>query len=311
MSTSKFLNNSSAKKASKAYSIPYNLFVALAVCWLGTAFVGCGGSEDEDPTPIIATYNGIALHQSEVDASMPEGVPDSDRERLSSQYVDQWIEGQVMKEKALTVVSDLDQHTRAQVAAYERSLIGHAYADYYWGTQKEALTISEQEIESYYETNPDKFVAGKPYYQYFYVKTALSGQYRVVNLIRSSEPYDVEELMEWCKENAVVYKLDSTWLGDQDLEEISDGYYYGNIRKATLGTPYTYAHREDGTMYYDFLRIIGRINPGDKLPLKMVKDRISRILRNQRQRDLLSRHTQALVEQARLAGKINRQPQVQ
>ena len=266
----------------------------------------CGQESTVDEGSPVATYRDKQLSSNEVVFHLPDSLEINDSLRLSQLYIQDWIKSQAVTEAAYQAIPDLESRILYRLRDYERSLIEHEYAQHLLDRNGADLVVSEEEIREYYESNhPEKFQSRGNYYQYFYLKTPLSGQYKVVNLLRSNEEEKLEELKAWAEENASEYKLDSIYVTETEIERISDGYYYGNIKRASEGVAYAYAHREgpDQEMVYDFFKLISVIEEGETLPLSMCRQRIQQIIRNQRKQKLLERHFNELAKQAEAGGK--------
>lgn len=288
-----------------------NLLALCCLCLLSG--LGCGGDEPMADGPKVATYQDRNLHLGEVRFHLPDSMATEDSLRLAEKYVQSWIESQAVREKAERVMPDLESRIRYRLQAYERSLIEQEYARYVLAQNEDKLKVSEAEVRTYYEENPEKFKSRTSYYQFFYIKTELSGQYKVGNLLRSNDTEKIQELMTWASENAVEYKLDSTYLEAAELERIGEGYYFGDIKRASRGTVYPYGHREkkaaegeeetETVMYYDFFKMIDVIEPGELLPLDMVRQRIELLMRNKRKQTLIDQHFKDLARQVQAGGQ--------
>lgn len=293
------------KKPLKSFlsKAPCNLCFALCLCLTAIFGISCGSDSSRDEGNPVLSHGGNTLYEREVAYFLPDSLNAEDSVRLTQQYLDEWLQGQVVKTEAQRVIPDLEERIDYLLRAYERSIIEHEYVQ--WLTQEEpnGLNVSEAEILTYYQENPGKFQSNETYYQYFYVETKLSGQYKVVNLIRSDDPERIQELLVWCQENATEYKLDSSYVNDAGIERISPGFYHGPIRKAALNTAFAYGHKEGGEQFWDFFYLISVIKEGEMLPLSMCRDRILRTLRNQRKKDFIERHLSGLVQQAKAAQK--------
>ena len=67
---------------------------------------------------------------------------------------------------------------------------------------------------------------------------------------------------------------------------------------------YNYRTTEEGTRYYHFFKILGRIREGEPLPVSLCIGRIQDILLNQRKLDLIEETEADLVQKAKSAGKV-------
>ncbi|RMG61785.1 MAG: hypothetical protein D6722_19120 [Bacteroidetes bacterium] len=212
---------------------------------------------------------------------------------------------QAMEEALRAQVPDLDRRLRYRVRAYEQALIEQEYQQLLLSQRPELQQIPASEVQTYYESHPDRFVAQTEYYQFFFVETASTNQqYKLVNQIRSSDPEQIAALLDWCQEHARAYKLDSTYLEAGALEPLREGFYYGSLERASRGTPYPYTYSQGDTTYLRIFRRLETIEPGDRLPLSLCEARIIALLRNQRKQALFESEATKLVQQARLAGKV-------
>jgi hypothetical protein len=282
-----------------------NLFYSLIVLVLYSLNVGCNqnqgrpGKED-----IIAKYNQEVLLREEIDFFIPDSLAVEDSALFAQKYIDEWVESQIIREAALKEVDDLNRKIKYKLKALEYKLMEHEFASWLIENNSNNLVVSEADIRNYYNKYPDKFISTENYYQYFYLKTKLARQYSVVNLMQSKDREKIDELVRWAEENAEEYRLDSTYVPEVEIARISNGFYFGNIRKASKTTTYPYQHNEGDSTYYDFFRLIDVINAGDVIPLPLVRDRIENLIRNQRKNTLIEKTEIDLVQQAKAAKKV-------
>ncbi|MDP5171451.1 MAG: hypothetical protein NWR72_14495 [Bacteroidia bacterium] len=274
----------------------------LCVCLLGSIAACTGGATPGDE--VLVTFGEAELLREEVDLFTPEGQSPEDSARYADQYIEQWIAIQAMATDAKTEVSQRDSKFQYQMARYRDQLISQMFTEKLVEEQPGILDVTPSEVKGYYDRQQSNFVAEANWYQFFYVKTALSGQYRVVNLMRSGNQQDMDELKSWARDNAVSWKLDSAYLPESELLALKDGYYYGDITRAAINTVYPYAHEEEGGRKYDFLRILNVVKAGDILPLSLVSDRIAQVIRNERKNALVDETKAMLVNQAKQTGKV-------
>jgi hypothetical protein len=283
----------------------YNLLLLLGVLilWTGSGCAGAMGPDEEGKA--VASYGSTSLYQGEVDAFVPDSLAGADSSRIAGQYVEQWVRRQAIEEALRAQSPDLDQRLRYRLRAYEQALIEQEYQRLLLAQKPELQEIPAQEIRTYYEKHKERFVARTEYYQFFFVETTSTNQqYKVVNLIRSTDSEKIAELLTWCRENATKYKLDSTYLEARDLEPLSAGFYYGNLERASRGTPYPYTLSVNDTTYLRVFRMLEVIKSGEQLPLSLCEDRIASLLRNQRKQELFDSESGKLVQQARMAEKV-------
>ena len=112
-----------------------------------------------------------------------------------------------------------------------------------------------------------------------------------------------QELLDWAKENAVEYRLDSSYVDDVELERITTGFYYGNPRRVSKSLVYPYQVTVEEVGYYNYYRLINIIEEGDLLPLRICREKIRNINLNQRRNSMIEQMQNNLVQQARSAEK--------
>jgi hypothetical protein len=275
------------------YSLGLILF-SLIVISCGTP----GGKSAVDTGELIAEYNQHKLFREEVDFFTPQDVSAEDSARFAKKYIHQWIRQQAIAEVAYNRIPDLDEKIRFKLSDYEQKLVNYEFSG--WLIQNRLDTIvSDIEIRTFYNQNSDQYISKTNYYGYFFVRTQKANQFQLVGWLKGKEPEDIRNALEWSKANATEFRLDSTYVTDSEIERISKGYY-GNIRRARPGLVYSYQSEGDSSVNYNYFKMIKAINPGDRLPVSVVREQIRLILLNQRKKQLIERTEADLVEQARI-----------
>ncbi|MEM6346839.1 MAG: hypothetical protein AAF927_23325 [Bacteroidota bacterium] len=278
-------------------------------CAVGLLFVGCAGDGNNSKSDIIVRYRQHNLSRAEIDQFVPETSTEKDSLLFANRFIDEWVRGQAVSEHAKARIEGLNEKIAAQVKEYERDLIRHAYSQYITEQNAAALRISEAEIQNFYVDNPEKFISNTEYFQFFFVRTKEYSNQQVVPLMRRNDEEKLNELREWVRQNAVEYRLDSSYVTENELNRVGEGYYYGNIKRSYSSTVYPYSLKIGEDTYYNYFRLLNTIKPGDRLPLRICAPMIRNILYNQKKNNLLDREEAALVQQARSANKIKRYDQ--
>ncbi|MEL7530400.1 MAG: hypothetical protein AAFN10_03790 [Bacteroidota bacterium] len=273
---------------------------------LGLLCVGCAGDGNAAKSDIIVRYRQHNLSRAEIDQFVPETSSGEDSSRYASRFIEEWVRGQAVSEHAKARIDGLNEKIAAQMKEYERDLIRHAYAQFVTEQNAEELRISEAEINSYYTDNPEKFISDTEYFQFFFVRTKEYSNQQVVPLMRRNDEDKLNELREWVRQNAVEYRLDSSYVTETELSRVGEGYYYGNIKRSYNSTVYPYSLKIGEETYYNYFRLLNTIEAGDRLPLRICAPMIRNILYNQKKNNLIEREEAALVQQARSAKKIKR-----
>ncbi|TAE46953.1 MAG: hypothetical protein EAZ89_19025 [Bacteroidetes bacterium] len=264
--------------------------------------ISCKGGGNVPAEEAVASFGDARLSRSELMLMIPDSMPAPDSTQLAQRLIEEWMGAQALAEEAEKAIPDLDKKLQSQLDSYRLRLAENLYAQYLMAKSPEQLSVSEKDIQEFYAKHADRFISNTYYYQYFYVKTDKPQQYKVVNLIRSDKASDIQELITWSQENGREFKLDSVYVDDAGIARISDGFYYGDIRKASTATPYPYSHTEGSVTYYDFFRMLDVVKPGDALPLSVCRSEIEQTLRSRRLQEMMEETRTRLVQQAK-AGK--------
>jgi hypothetical protein len=262
------------------------------------------GSDALPGQEVVARYGSEVLLRQEVNYFTPPGVKGEDSARYAQQYVDDWLRARALNEAAAQALPNLEDRVAFLSRRYRARLIEHEYAQWLAQEEREQVRVTEKEVRTYYQEHPEEFASPTSYFQYFYVKTPLARQYKVVNLIRSKDLTQIEELVRWAEVNAVAYKLDSIYHTSEEVEALGEGFYFGNITKASTNTAYPYSHKEGDSTFYDFFRMLDIIEPGDPLPLSLCRDRIELMLQSQRKQELIKKTELRLLQAAKAAKKV-------
>ncbi|MEO0473269.1 MAG: hypothetical protein AAF206_26890 [Bacteroidota bacterium] len=272
---------------------------------LGSFFIltGCGSPQQPTKNDIIARYRQEYLSREEVDHFTPSGLSSEDSVRFAKQYIQEWVRHQAIAERARLEIPDLADRVSFKVRDYEAELINQEFARWLVEERPETFVVSESDIRNYYQRYPEKFVSQNTYYQYFYVRTEANANAKVGSLMRSNDQNKQQELLDWAKENAVEYRLDSSYVDDVELERITTGFYYGNPRRVSKSLVYPYQATVEEVGYYNYYRLINIIEEGDLLPLRICREKIRNIILNQRRNSTIEQMQDNLVQQARSAEK--------
>ncbi|MFK7926231.1 MAG: hypothetical protein AB8H47_30055 [Bacteroidia bacterium] len=273
---------------------------------VGLLCVGCASDGNNAKSDIIVRYRQHNLSRAEIDQFVPAASTGPDSIRYAQRFIEEWLRGQAVSEHAKSRIDGLNDQIAAQMREFERDLIRHAYSQYVTEENANDLRVSEAEINSYYAENPDKFISDTEYFQFFFVRTKEYSNQEVVPLMRRNDEDKLGELREWVRQNAVEYRLDSSYVTETELNRVGDGYYYGNIKRSYSPTVYPYSVKIGEETYYNYFRLLNTIKSGDRLPLRVCAPMIRNILYNQKKNLLIEREEAALVQQARSAKKIKR-----
>jgi PPIC-type PPIASE domain len=263
---------------------------------------GCGGG---DGTPVVASYNGHDLTQKQLLYHMPKGVKGEDSTLLADLYIQQWLKEQAICDAALAKIENLEEEIAFKVEDDRRKHILHEFTTRLVSDSLK-LEIPEAEIENYYNENRDKFIAKENSYSYFYISTHQIQTTEVAKWMRSANPEDLEKLSQWAEINALDYKLDSTFEGEQVVDELTKGYF-GNLKKSETGKLIRWNTVIMGqkNIYY-FFKKLSMAQAGEPKPLNLIKEEIKTAILNERKIALYQNAEERILHDARPNFTINR-----
>lgn len=276
----------------------------LAVLFTVSLLGGCDSADSQSQSAIVATFGDKELRVDYIDHFLPAYNTLEDSAKYAQQVVRKWLRQQVIREAALKAVPDLKSQVAPQIENYEGTLMEQFFAKWLVDSHPEKFEVSESDIKNYYNKFSEKFVSEANFYQFFYIKTTKAAQYWIINDLKEGGPDDIKKLIEWCNKEAEIYKMDSTYRKEGELLDLSQGYYFGNIRKASIGYVYPYQQQEGDVISYCFFKMLDVVEEGDVLPLNMVEDQIEMIIQNQRKQALIDATISRLVEEARATNRF-------
>jgi hypothetical protein len=239
------------------------------------------GSNDKKVARVFDEY----LYESDIKNIVPPGTNKKDSVQFISNFIDYWIRQQLIYKQAdknLTI--DLKNFDK-QLKEYKNSLLIYTYEKELI-KQKLDTIVSDKEIASYYELNPNNFELKDNIVKVIYVKLPLNSASisNVRILYKSDNPNDKKELGNLCQKFAVNSSLEEdTWFYFTDLlKEIPIKTY----NQEEYLSNHKYIEMQD-SLYYYFVKINGFKIKESTSPLSMERENIRNIIINKRKLKLI------------------------
>ena len=261
---------------------------------LSLLVAGCGGSSDED---VIVSYKDNVFTRKQLSHSMPDGVTGPDSVRFARQAIDQWVMDQSVMDYALSLDVGLSERIAYKVEDYRAELIKHEFHSHLIADSMDS-SVPESEILAYYEKNKASFLGKENLYCYFYLSTSSDNTEEAADWIRSSNYSEILKLKEWSRQNALDFKLDSAYVGEGVITQVSKGYF-GELRRVGLGKLIRWNGVIQGERRRYLFKMIDVIENGASLPLSLCKDKIRSLLTNERKVLLIQNTDKRILENAR------------
>lgn len=267
---------------------------------LGTfMFAGCGRSVSDDP--LLAKVYGHELRMSDVQSLYDETMSSDDSAAVVANYVNQWVMQMVLLEKAENNVS---RDFQKELQNYKNSLIIYEYEQQIVG-QLLDTNVSDQDIESYYDTHKKDFVLKNSIVKAVYVKLD-KGSIHVNKFKRLMQradfgDADIVEIQQLAERNAVAGYFDvNTWITFFKLRQsvpintYNEELYLRNTHNIVI---------EDGSFVY-LARIMDYKVTDQISPLELEADNIKTIILNARRHEILQRMQVDLLREAETSGDV-------
>lgn len=262
------------------------LFIGLAAC--GNLF----RSDSDDR--VVAVANGKELKLSELSERIPDGLADRDSISLAQNYITQWVQNEVLIQKAKENLTTNEQDFSQQMDEYRNSLLLFTF-EQKLVTQFLDTLVTPSQIESYYLENRDQFELKGNILKFDFVKITKRSRHarEFRNLLKSPYP-DNTRLTAYAEKNALDYWFTTEWISFNDLLkemplEVDNQALF--LRRTQ------FAEAED-SMYLYMVRINDYKTADSISPLEFETDKIRNIILNARKIDLIEKKRQEFIDQA-------------
>ena len=263
----------------------------------------CGDTTTKDNNRIaIAKVKDAYLYEDELTDIVPDGTSTKDSIELLKKYVDNWIREILVVEKAEENLSVEQKNVEKQLQDYRNSLITYAY-EKELVKQKLDTTVTNEEVELYYNNNKADFELKDNIIKVMYVKVNKKAPKidKLKVLYKSDSPKDIEQLADYCNQFAANFYLDgNSWLLFDDLlKEIPLQTY----NKELFLQNNRFVEVADSSFNY-FLNIKDFKIKNSLSPLAFEKDNIKNIILNKRKLQLINEMKQDVYNDALNTNKI-------
>ena len=249
----------------------------------------------------IASVGNIHLYKDEVDIIYAQQGRGADSTAFMQNYIERWAIDVLFYEKAKENVALTDEIDK-MVENYRTSLIQNLYQDRLI-TQQLIPSISDTQVQMFYEKERDLFELTEPYVKGFYVQLpAKASKVRDVRkwCLRKGQD-DLEELEKLCSENDYDYRFFmEEWIPFGDLAHklpLTDQQLMDRLSKKS-----TIEFKEGQYTYFVCADSILKRN--DTKPIEMVSNEIKELLLNSQKANFIKKVKRSLYEDALKNGQV-------
>ena len=196
----------------------------LLLAFAGTVFLmSCNNlpvdfKKDKNKNAIARVYDKY-LYSHDIKDLVPKDATPQDSSMIVKSFVDDWIKQNIVLHQAESNLLEEHKNVERQLQEYRNSLITFAY-EQELVRQRLDTTVTEQEIEQYYNDNKQNFLLKSNIVKATFIKAAKKTPKidKLKTWFNSSKEKDRQLLEEFCFQYAIDYSLnDNDWMQFDDL----------------------------------------------------------------------------------------------
>ncbi len=241
--------------------------------------------DTENEEKALAIVYGKKLYPSELKNIVPNDVPAKDSLALIKNYIDKWVQEELLLHYAEQNLSTEQLNIDKQIEEYRKNLIIYTYQTELIRQQLDTI-VSAVEIEKYYNEHLSDFMLKDNIIKVHYVKVSKKAPNldKVRKWYISVNPKDIEALRSYCIQFAENFFIDdNTWLLFDDLlKEVPLGDY-----NPELFLKSNKAIEVNDSLSTYFINITGYKIKDNASPLSFEKENIRNIIINKRKLKLV------------------------
>lgn len=273
----------------------------LLLAFAGTVFLmSCNNlpvdfKKDKNKNAIARVYDKY-LYSYEIKDLVPKDATSQDSAMIVKSFVDDWIKQNIVLHQAENNLLDEQKNVEKQLQEYRNSLITFAY-EQELVRQRLDTTVTDQEIEQYYNDNSKNFLLKSNIIKATFIKAAKKTPKidKLKSWFNSSKEKDRQLLEEFCFQYAIDYSLnDNDWMQFDDLLKRVPIKTYD--KEEFLRNNRNIETADSANIY--LVKITDFKTNENVSPLAFVKDNIKNLIINKRKLALIEQMQKSAFDQA-------------
>lgn len=245
---------------------------------------------------LVARVGNKMLTWEQLNEIIPDHSSPEDSITLAERYINDWIKEQVVLIQAEENLPPEKIDFEEQIENYRKSLLTYTY-EQEWINQKLDTTVSEVDIENYYNNNQQNFLLKD-----YIVKMkfcAISNENKQIKLLKklfySTDPADIVKWQAFCVNNHADFYFDEDrWLlWDEFMQQVPFQIY---DRDAFLKKGKNIEFEKDNNLY--LISVLDYQLSGTQSPLSFEKEKIRSMIVNKRKLELIAKMREDLYTRA-------------
>lgn len=243
---------------------------------------------------VVARVNNAFLYEDDLQ-KMLDGISGEDSIEFVDDFTRKWVREQVIIQQAIKNIPESQRDFKDEIQRFENSLLIFAYEQQII-SQRLDTSVSEIEIDDYYNESKQNFILAQPALRFKYVQTDSvdSKMSQIKELIKKQSPEAQDELKSICIERAKEYFLDDmSW---HTMEETLHKIPIPDNLLPWLAKGKTFTIYNNGSAFT--FHISGFLPKGNFTPVQMLKDDITTRIVNKRKVELIRKMRNDLFNEA-------------
>ncbi|MBQ4306808.1 MAG: hypothetical protein II764_07320 [Bacteroidales bacterium] len=247
---------------------------------------------------VVARVGEHELYRTELERSIPDGVPAEDSLKFAQSYIESWARDLVFLDIAEKQLSKEEKDVSRELEEYRRSLMKYRYEQRYVNERLDT-NLSEKEIEGYYEAHESDFKLERPIVRARYARVVQGGEdiglLRKKLVLKNAEDAIREDTLLLRDPAERYFDWSGRWIEAVEAARETGADVFSllsNAGKAPVEVP-------DGQGFMYVVYVSEMIKAGETAPLDYCRGRICDILLSTRKHDLVVALEQDLLDDAR------------
>jgi hypothetical protein len=258
----------------------------LCLLFVAVLAISCQKQKTPQGEKPLARVHDKYLYPADINGIVPSGVTGKDSAGMVRDFIEKWIQNQLLLNKAENNLTDNEKNVEDQIESYRSSLLIYAYQQSYLQQNLDTL-VSDTIIATYYRENQSNFILGETLVKAVFIKVPVNAPelYKLRQWYRSDNDEDIKKLEGYCFQNAKVYDhFNDGWV---NVNEVVRMIPSGSASLNSLISR-KYLESKDQNFYY-FLNLKEIAPEGTVSPFELVKNDIHSIILNKRKVELINK----------------------
>jgi hypothetical protein len=244
----------------------------------------CTKTEDTD-NKVIARVGEKTLTQNEIAQIIPKNIEIEDSALMANDYVRKWVKQELLIKKANENLTLEQKNLTKEIEEYRNSLIIYKYKNELMNQQMDTL-VTKNQIEQYYNGNPDNFKLNSNIVKAIFVKIpiAVANVKLIKELIDENSDEGKNALREYCIQYAKSFDFfNDNWVNF----DIVKNNIPGNINDDKQYLARNNQIELKDSIYYYLVNIQDYKLQNELAPIEYVENNIKNLILNKRKIDFL------------------------